>query len=75
MRTYTFFYHLPWEDSKAGFTRKRKGTIGTKLPRWEYPTMKIAAVDQKRRVVLPKVKEGEYYAVVMRDPGHYELTK
>jgi hypothetical protein len=37
--------------------------------------MKIATVDSKRRLVLPKAIPGEAYAVQEPSPGHYELAK
>lgn len=37
--------------------------------------MKIATIDNKRRLVLPGAKPGETYAVREAAPGHYELDK
>jgi hypothetical protein len=42
---------------------------------WEIPTMKIAIVDTKRRLVLPGASPGEAYSVCEAAPGHYELAK
>lgn len=42
---------------------------------WENPTMKIATVDAKRRLVLPGAKPGESFSVRESAPGHYELAK
>jgi len=42
---------------------------------WEYPTMKMATVDAKRRLILPGAQPGETYAVREASPGHYELVK
>ncbi len=37
--------------------------------------MKIATIDDKRRLVLPGAKPGECYAVREAAPGQYELAK
>jgi hypothetical protein len=37
--------------------------------------MKIATIDTKRRLVLPRATPGESYAVREPAPGHYELAK
>ena len=42
---------------------------------WDYPTVKIATVDSKRRLVLPGAHPGETYAVWLDEAGRYELTK
>jgi hypothetical protein len=42
---------------------------------WEFPTVKIAIVDAKRRLTLPGACPGEAYTVHEAAPGHYELAK
>jgi len=42
---------------------------------WDIPTMKVATVDTKRRLVLPGATPGDTYAVRQAETGHYELTK
>ena len=37
--------------------------------------MKIATVDAKRRLVLPRARPGDSFAIKETDPGHYQLTK
>lgn len=37
--------------------------------------MKIQSIDTKRRLVLPGAQPGEFYAVKVSGPGHYELSK
>jgi hypothetical protein len=45
------------------------------LRMWEYPTMKIAIVDAKKRLVLPGALPGEAYTIHEAAPGQYELAK
>ncbi len=42
---------------------------------WDDPTVKIATVDSKRRLVLPGAHPGEAYSVWQDQDGHYQLTK
>jgi len=37
--------------------------------------MKIASVDQKRRIRIPGMNPGDHYAIREVEPGHYELAK
>ena len=37
--------------------------------------MKIATVDAKRRLVLPRVQPGDAFAIQEAEPGHFHLTK
>ena len=37
--------------------------------------MKVATVDQKRRLRLPSAQPGECFAVRQLDPDHYELAR
>ncbi|MFP4070006.1 MAG: hypothetical protein ACLFVC_07480 [Opitutales bacterium] len=37
--------------------------------------MKIATVDQKKRIRIPGTEPGEAFAVREVEPGHYELAK
>jgi len=65
---------LRWSFGRIAAARVRGHLDNLTVP-WENPTMKIATVDTKRRLVLPGAKPGESFSVRELAPGHYELSK